>query len=54
LTSNGDMYVWGWNIDGMFNYDSEFYSIDSQIPRPMLYKAVKVKKMCLGPKFLLL
>lgn len=55
LTTNGDLYVWGRNTEGMF--DSEqggMFALDEPIKKPTLVKGLKIQNMSLGPRSMIL
>jgi len=53
-TSNGDLFVWGRNTEGMFDSEAGMFALDQPLERPTLIKGLKVERMSLGPKALVL
>ena len=54
LSSNGDLYVWGRNTEGMFDGEHGMFALDEPISKPTLIKGPKIQNMSLGPKSLIL
>ena len=54
MTSNGDLFVWGRNTEGMFDSEAGIFALDQSLEKPTLLKGIKVSKVSLGPKALLL
>ena len=53
MNSQGDLFVWGRNTNGMFDGEAGLFALDQHIAKPTLISGLKVKHVSLGPKCML-